>query len=198
MAPFALTCYALQFQFLALFLAQTTIFWSVLFHSSKELMNQPVSMPCGHSACKTCFLEMISKQSIGSRPYTCPLCRARIEGDKLNVNVTVSALIGSAKWVPKTCILRFSTSLCEGFVATPFRSNIYGTSLEMRIKSAKKELAIPWNLDLTLGQWLAKCVRPLLKCYYCSLYWLPGNRGTCRCSHVVSWTSGKVEHFNRA
>lgn len=96
----------------------------------------------------------------------------------------------TSKWVPKTCILRFSTSFCEGFVATPFRSDIYGTSLEMRIKSAKKELAIPWNLDLTLGQWLAKCVRPLLKCYYCSLYWLPGNRGTCRCSHVMSWTSG--------
>ncbi|XP_066025000.1 RING finger protein 151-like [Pocillopora verrucosa] len=39
-------------------------------------------------------MEMISKQNIGSRPCTCPLCRARIEGDKLNVNVTVSALIG--------------------------------------------------------------------------------------------------------
>ena len=57
-------------------------------------MNQPVSMPCGHSACKTWLLEMTSKQSIGSRPCTCLLCRARIEGDKLNVNVTVSALIG--------------------------------------------------------------------------------------------------------
>ena len=68
------------------FLPQTTIFLSVLFHSSKELMNQPVSMPCGHSACKTCLLEMISKKSIGSRPCTCPLCRARIERDKLNVN----------------------------------------------------------------------------------------------------------------
>ena len=49
-------------------------FLSVLFHSSKELMNQPVSMPCGHSACKACLLEMISKQSIGSRPCICPLC----------------------------------------------------------------------------------------------------------------------------
>ena len=96
MAPFALTCYALQFKFLPLFffLSLTTIFLSVLFHSSKELMNQPVSMPCGHSACKACLLEMISKQSIGSRPCTCLLCWARIEGDKLNVNVTVSALIG--------------------------------------------------------------------------------------------------------
>ena len=56
------------------FLAQTTIFLSVLFHSSKELMNQPVSMPCGHSACKACLLEIISKQSIGSRPCICPLC----------------------------------------------------------------------------------------------------------------------------
>ena len=93
-APFALTYYVLQFKFLAFFLAQTTIFLSVLFHSSKELMNQPMSIPCGHSACKTWLLEMISKQSIGSRPCTCQLCRARIEGDKLNVNVTVSALIG--------------------------------------------------------------------------------------------------------
>nr|XP_058971973.1 RING finger protein 151-like [Pocillopora verrucosa] len=67
---------------------------SLLCPICKELMNQPVSMPCGHSACKTCLLEMISKQSIGSRPCTCPLCRARIEGDKLNVNVTVSTLIG--------------------------------------------------------------------------------------------------------
>ena len=45
----------------------------------------------------------------------------------------------NSKWVPKTCILRFSTSLCERFVATPFRSDIYGASLEMRIKSAKKK-----------------------------------------------------------
>ena len=70
-----------------------TYYSSALFQSCKELMNQPVSMSCGHSAFKTCLQEMIFKQSTGSRPCTRPHCRVRIEGDRLNVNFIVSVLI---------------------------------------------------------------------------------------------------------
>ena len=71
-----------------------TYYSSALFQSCKELMNQPVSMSCGHSAFKTCQQEMIFKQNTGSRPCTYPYCRARIEGDRLNVNFIGSVLIG--------------------------------------------------------------------------------------------------------
>ena len=71
-----------------------TYYSSALFQSCKKLMNQPVSMSCGHSAFKTCLQEMIFKQNTGSRPWTRPHCRVRIEGDRLNVNFIVSVLIG--------------------------------------------------------------------------------------------------------
>lgn len=56
-------------------------------------MNQPVSMSCGHSACKACLQDMFAKQ-LSSASKSCPLCRARIDGKNLNTNVTVRSLIG--------------------------------------------------------------------------------------------------------
>ena len=55
----------------------------------------------------------------------------------------------TSKWVTKTCILHFGTSLYEGLLAAPFHSYITGNARE---KKAEKELAILSNLDLTLGQ----------------------------------------------
>ena len=58
---------------------------------SQKLMNQPVSMVCGHSACKAC-LEMVSK-SLQGNGKTCPLCRETITLRKMNTNLAVRAMI---------------------------------------------------------------------------------------------------------
>lgn len=54
-------------------------------------MNQPVSMVCGHSACKAC-LEMVSK-SLQGNGKTCPPCRETITLRKMNTNLAVRAMI---------------------------------------------------------------------------------------------------------
>ena len=59
---------------------------------SQELMNQPVSMVCGHSACKACLEEMVSK-SLQGNGKTCPLCRETITLRKMNTNLAVRAMI---------------------------------------------------------------------------------------------------------
>ncbi|XP_074628907.1 TNF receptor-associated factor 5-like isoform X3 [Acropora palmata] len=53
-------------------------------------MNQPVSMACGHSACKACLQKMLSN---AFHRQTCPLCRDPINPGKLNINLAVKALI---------------------------------------------------------------------------------------------------------
>ena len=53
-------------------------------------MNQPVSMACGHSACKACLQEMICNRTHGN---TFPLCREKITPGNLNINIAVGALI---------------------------------------------------------------------------------------------------------
>ena len=69
----------------------TTVHNALLsFCSSQELMNQPVSMACGHSACKACLQEMLSN---AFHRQTCPLCRDPINPGKLNINLAVKALI---------------------------------------------------------------------------------------------------------
>lgn len=62
----------------------------LLFSPSKELMNQPVSISCGHSACKACLQESIAKNK-----KTCPICRVNI--DNLNTNIAVKAMISKIK-----------------------------------------------------------------------------------------------------
>ena len=62
----------------------------LLFSPSKELMNQPVSISCGHSACKACLQASIAKNK-----KTCPICRVDI--DNLNTNIAVRALISKIK-----------------------------------------------------------------------------------------------------
>ena len=61
-------------------------------YSSKELMNEPVSLSCGHSSCKACLL-----QSVANGKKTCPLCRVIIDASNLNPNITVKALISKIK-----------------------------------------------------------------------------------------------------
>ena len=55
-------------------------------------MNQPVSMVCGHSACKACLEEMVSK-SLQGNGKTCPLCRETITLCKIYTNLAVRAMI---------------------------------------------------------------------------------------------------------
>ncbi|XP_018604160.2 E3 ubiquitin-protein ligase rnf168 [Scleropages formosus] len=38
-----------------------------------EIFLEPVTLPCGHTFCKACFLETVDKASL-----TCPLCRKRV------------------------------------------------------------------------------------------------------------------------
>ena len=61
------------------------------FALSKELMNQPVSMPCGHSSCRACLQELFGKRTL--RANTCPVCRAAVDSRNLNTNVAVRAVI---------------------------------------------------------------------------------------------------------
>ena len=58
---------------------------------SKELMNKPVSLSCGHSACKECMLNLV--KSLGSRPKSCSLCRAAITTSHFNINIPLHAII---------------------------------------------------------------------------------------------------------
>ena len=51
-------------------------------------MNQPVSISCGHSACKACLQKSIAKNK-----KSCPICRVDI--DNLNTNIAVKALISN-------------------------------------------------------------------------------------------------------
>ena len=89
------------------------------FCHSQELMNQPVSMPFGQSACKTCLEEMLSKSVRGK---TCPLCRETINPGKLNINLAVRALISrigvrcinvGCTWNGEHCDMKNHSDICQ-------------------------------------------------------------------------------------
>lgn len=56
-------------------------------------MNRPVSILCGHSACKECMEQLISNQGEAGREKTCPLCRAEIPEQPLNISIPLSSII---------------------------------------------------------------------------------------------------------
>lgn len=60
------------------------------FFSSMELINEPVSIDCGHSACKICLEELIRKST---HPTKCPSCRNFLKPGPLNVNIAIRAAI---------------------------------------------------------------------------------------------------------
>lgn len=76
--------------FLFLFSFSDVVIQLFFFFNSQELMNQPVSMTCGHSACKACLHTMMYNTTLRK---TCPLCRERITPGNLNINIAVRALI---------------------------------------------------------------------------------------------------------
>ena len=83
------------------------------------MLSQPVSMPCGHSACKTCLEEMLSKSVRGK---TCSLCRETSNPGKLNINLAVRALISkigvrcnnvSCTWNREHCKMKNHSDTCQ-------------------------------------------------------------------------------------
>ena len=69
--------------------------------SSKELINEPVSLSCGHSACKACLLESIANQRT-----TCPLCHVILDAKNLNPNIAVKVMISKIN-------VRYTNSGCS-------------------------------------------------------------------------------------
>lgn len=125
-----------------------THYSSALFQSCKELMNQTVSMSCGHSAFKTCQQEMIFKQSTGSKPCTCPYCRARIEGDRLKVNFIASVLIGRIQ-------VRCMVSAAPGLGGIAKKKNVLALS-PLSFWTASMDLMPTWRnqrMDQQLESW---------------------------------------------
>lgn len=68
--------------------------WILCFVFSKELMNKPVSLPCGHSACKDCMLQLVRSQG---RSKSCSLCRTTINQTQFNISVPLQAIIAKIK-----------------------------------------------------------------------------------------------------
>ena len=61
-------------------------------YPSQELMNEPVLLSCGHSACKAWLLQSITK---GRK--TCPLCHMILNASNLNPNITVKVLLSKVR-----------------------------------------------------------------------------------------------------
>lgn len=57
-------------------------------------MNKPVSLSCGHSACKDCMLQLVRSQG---RSKSCSLCRTTINQTKFNISVPLQAIIAKIK-----------------------------------------------------------------------------------------------------
>ena len=57
-------------------------------------MNKPVSLSCGHSACKDCMLHLVRSQG---RSKSCSLCRATINQTQFNISVPLQAIIAKIK-----------------------------------------------------------------------------------------------------
>lgn len=59
-------------------------------------MNRPVSLQCGHSACKCCVERMIEMQHT-SPQNKCFVCKKIFKPDQIQVNFVVNALISKMK-----------------------------------------------------------------------------------------------------
>ena len=88
------------------------------FFTGQQLMNQPVSMACGHSTCMACLQEMICYSAHGK---TSPLYREKITPGKLNINIAVRALISRIRvrctqvgheWVGEHCSINDHSVNC--------------------------------------------------------------------------------------
>ena len=55
-----------------------------------DLLNQPVTTPCGHTMCKRCLVETLV------RKQECPLCTEKCYLNELKVNVLLQSLIEKA------------------------------------------------------------------------------------------------------
>ena len=67
--------------------------WNRVLFFSKELMNRPVSLLCGHSGCQECIHQLISNQSGGGREKVCAVCREPINEHMLNISIPLSSVI---------------------------------------------------------------------------------------------------------
>ena len=71
-----------------------------------ETMETPVTLSCGHNACKSCLLEAFTSISIENKD-SCPFCRAKVDTDfrtNMNVNVILDKYI--LKAFPELAIKR--------------------------------------------------------------------------------------------
>ena len=102
-------------------------------------MNQPVSMVCGHSACKAC-LEMVSK-SLQGNGKTCPLCRETITLRKMNTNLAVRAMIAKilVHCINSGCAWTGSMTRCK--ITAPFVPSRLSRALMVPRKATDR---MPW------------------------------------------------------
>ena len=59
-------------------------------------MNKPVTLSCGHSACRSCLEKMIRRQDQSTKE-TCHVCQTSFAGQRLGTNIIVDGLIGKIR-----------------------------------------------------------------------------------------------------
>ncbi|KAM9449768.1 uncharacterized protein Hap1MRO34_022248 isoform 2-T2 [Clarias gariepinus] len=65
-----------------------------------DVLKDPVSIPCGHSFCKTCIQSYWTKPA-NEESYSCPQCKKRFKNrPALNLNVALNQMLKQAKFSP--------------------------------------------------------------------------------------------------
>jgi len=149
---------ALIFVFLFLFLL---VYLNIRFsppiflpsYTSQELMNEPVSLSCGHSACKACL-----QKSIANGRKTCPLCRVILDASNLNPNIAVKALISKIN-------VRCTNSGCSWAGQHSEKENHWGTCPFMLVECPNG--CIGDHQRSALDEHLAACPYEKVSCIFC-------------------------------
>ena len=119
-------------------------------------MNEPVSLSCGHSACKACLLERIAKQRT-----TCPLCRViQIDANNLNPNIAVKATISKIN-------VRCTNNGCSWTGQHSEKENHWGTCPFMLVECPNG--CVGHRQRAALNEHLAACPYEKVPCTFCSV-----------------------------
>ncbi|KAL0239528.1 hypothetical protein GEMRC1_009636 [Eukaryota sp. GEM-RC1] len=123
----------------------------------EELMENPTTLPCGHSFCRDkCLVQWLKQKEAAS----CPVCREAIPSSPLRVNIALREAIEIAKNSKQDAVICFE---CEEAPATLFCGDCDASyceecsSLAHRLKAFRSHSVVPINQKPTISSF--KCPR---------------------------------------
>ena len=120
-------------------------------------MNRPVSLSCGHAACKACIMALLPNHGIGST--RCSVCRTPLIERQLNIGVPLSSLIAKID-------VRCTNVGCSWHGKHQEKSQ-HSTACPFLLRNCPHGCSGSYRRD-TLTQHLRICPFEKLKCKHCT------------------------------